>query len=186
MRPGTALPSLPRSTLLGLAGVAVALLLGLKEIPGLRSREAPTSVSQEARAAAVPGAAAAGMPATAAATGAGQETGAVAPRDTGRDLASLSYDREFFYYDGAGRRDPFEPLLDVDVPLEGPRFDELALTGVFLDEEGSGMVVVEDSDRKGYFLRVGDSVGKATLIAIDPDEAVFDVRDFRVTRRETL
>jgi hypothetical protein len=103
-----------------------------------------------------------------------------------RELASLSYEREFFYYEGAGRRDPFKPLLEMDVAPEGPRFDELTLTGLFVGKNGSGMVVVEDAKRKGYFLKPGDTVGKARLVEIHPDLAVFDVQDYGVSRRETL
>ncbi len=102
------------------------------------------------------------------------------------ELADLSYRREFFDYDAGGRRDPFEPLLDVEDALGGPRFDELVLTGVFRGEEGGGMVVVEDASRKGYFLKPGDAVGKATLVEIGTDAAAFDVRDFGISRRETL
>ncbi|MFN2433185.1 MAG: hypothetical protein ABR599_10300 [Gemmatimonadota bacterium] len=104
----------------------------------------------------------------------------------GQALARLSYQREFFYYEGTGRRDPFQPLLDVDLRAEGPRFDELVLTGLFAGAGGQGMVVVEDADRKGYFLELGDVLGKATLVQILRDEAVFDVRDFGISRRETL
>lgn len=101
-------------------------------------------------------------------------------------LARLSYQREFYSYDGSGRRDPFQPLLDIQLDTEGPRFDELVLTGLFLGDGGEGMVVVEDANRIGYFLKPGDVVGKATLVQILPDEAVFDVRDFGISRRETL
>ena len=81
---------------------------------------------------------------------------------------------------------PFKPLLDVDSELEGPRFDELELTGIFTGEDGDGMVVVEDARRKGYFLKRGDLVGKATLVDIGADEATFEVRDYGISRRETL
>lgn len=101
------------------------------------------------------------------------------------ELARLTYQREFFDYDGAGRRDPFKPLLDLDSDLQGPRFEELVLTGIFKGEDGDGMVVVEDA-RKGYFLKRDDVVGKATLVAFDDEQAVFDVRDYGISRRETL
>ena len=119
----------------------------------------------------------------------GAETSVTAPADeaalSGQELAALSYEREFFYYEGAGRRDPFEPLLDVDLEAGGPRFDELVLTGLFLGE-GGGMVVVEDAQRRGYFLKLGDVVGKATLVDIQPDVAVFELREFGISRRESL
>jgi hypothetical protein len=146
------------------------LLAGLRAVPALRSQEAPPAAPAPKPGAAADTTAAAALP-PAAGSGA---------------LAKLSYEREFFYYEGVGRRDPFQPLLDVDVGIAGPRFDELVLTGLFVGENGDGMVVVEDADRKGYFLKLGDVVGRATLVEIHQDLAVFDVRDFGITRRETL
>jgi hypothetical protein len=102
------------------------------------------------------------------------------------DADGLTYEREFFWYEGAGRRDPFQPLLDLDLRDEGPRFDTLVLTGIFVGDGGPGMVVVEDEQRKGYFLKPGDRVGRASLVEIRSDHAVFDVHDFGVSRRDTL
>ena len=152
-----------------LLAVAAFALLRPDAAPGSQDADPPDTSGEPALA-----------PDTAGASGAAE---AAAP--PAQELAGLSYEREFFYYEPAGRRDPFEPLLDVDVSLAAPRFDELALTGVFLGE-GGGMVVVEDADRKGYFLRQGESLGRATLVQILPDQATFDVRDFGISRRESL
>ena len=152
--------ALPAALLLGLA----ALLVGVRAAPGDAVQEPPAAAAPEP----------------------GTIPPAPAEEPAGQVLARLSYDREFYSYDGSGRRDPFQPLLDVDLDTEGPRFDELVLTGLFVDADGAGMVVVEDAARKGYFLKLGDVVGKATLVQILPDEAVFDVRDFGISRRETL
>ncbi|MBA2566086.1 MAG: hypothetical protein H0V09_11795 [Gemmatimonadetes bacterium] len=168
-------------------GLLVAgILLGLRAAPMLRaSREPAGPTTVEARAAS-PAAGPQQQPSPLSGP-APAESASAGPALSGEaQLANLSYEREFFYYDGAGRRDPFRPLMEVDADLDGPRFDELVLTGVFLGDGGSGMVVVEDATRRGYFLKPGNVVGKATLVQILPDQALFDVRDFGISRRETL
>ncbi|HEY7530303.1 MAG TPA: hypothetical protein VIC56_06470 [Gemmatimonadota bacterium] len=139
--------------------------------------------------------ASAGTPLPASADSTGPAAGGTAAADSARaaalagpvdPAAGLTYEREFFWYEGAGRRDPFQPLLDLDLRDEGPRFDTLVLTGIFVGDGGPGMVVVEDETRKGYFLKPGDRVGRASLVEIRPDHAVFDVHDFGVSRRDTL
>ena len=44
---------------------------------------------------------------------------------------------------------------------------ELNLQGVIRDPDGSGVGMVIGNDNKGYFLRVGDEIYKATVIAVD-------------------
>ena len=91
-------------------------------------------------------------------------------------------------YDEGGRRDPFVPLtarLAGDTE-EGPRFDSLRLTGVFLGTPGSSLVVLEDPAKRGYFLRVGERIGNAVLIEIRPRSAVFEIREYGAVRRQIL
>jgi hypothetical protein len=81
----------------------------------------------------------------------------------------------YFTYDPAGRRDPFVSLFDrveVDartkIPgVRGMMASELNLQGVIKDPDGSGVGMVIGNDNKGYFLRVGDEIYKATVIAVD-------------------
>lgn len=89
-------------------------------------------------------------------------------------------------YDAGGRRDPFVPLTVELAPEEGPRFDSLRLTGVFLGSPGSSLVVLEDPTRRGYFLRVGQSIGDARLIEIRPQSAVFQITEYGTTRQKVL
>jgi hypothetical protein len=194
----------PIAPALVVGGLVVVLVLGSLFAAGAdagRSRETPTAAFAAGRAAPPAAATTArdSVPAGAAqpVQAAGQSAAAGGADTTGvRDsaglrlpppgeLARLTYQREFFDYDGAGRRDPFKPLLDLDSDLQGPRFEELVLTGIFKGDDGDGMVVVEDA-RKGYFLKRGDVVGKATLVDFDDEQAVFDVRDYGISRRETL
>lgn len=89
-------------------------------------------------------------------------------------------------YDAGGRRDPFVPLTTELAPEEGPRFDSLRLTGVFLGTPGSSLVVLEDPARRGYFLRAGQSIGNARLVEIRPQSAVFEITEYGTTRRKIL
>lgn len=89
-------------------------------------------------------------------------------------------------YDAAGRRDPFVPLTTELGETEGPRFDSLTLTGVFLGTPGNSLVVLEDPARRGHFLRVGQSIGNARLIEIRPQSAVFQITEYGTTRRKVL
>lgn len=89
-------------------------------------------------------------------------------------------------YDAGGRRDPFVPLTAGLSPEEGPRFDSLKLTGVFLGTPGNSLVVLEDPANRGHFVRVGQRVGNARLIEVRPRSAVFQVTEFGTVRREVL
>lgn len=89
-------------------------------------------------------------------------------------------------YDGEARRDPFDPLTLESSPETGPRFEALRLTGVFLGSAGNSLVVLEDPTRRGHFLRVGERIGEARLVQIQPQSAVFDVEEYGTVRREVL
>ena len=78
-----------------------------------------------------------------------------------------------FTYDPESRRDPFRSLYDEidegDRPpgIEGMTVTEIDLTGIVQDGVGGDVAYFTGSDNKGYFLRVGDRVYDATVIAID-------------------
>jgi hypothetical protein len=176
--PERARPAVP---LLALAGLLLVVVVSTRA-DARRSQASPVGSAQAARSLQ-------GVAAVAAVDTTAQAKGDSATAErlpAPQELAKLTYQREFFDYDAANRRDPFKPLLDVDTEIEGPRFDELELTGLFTGEDGDAMVVVEDARRKGYFLKRGDLVGKATLVDIGADDATFDVRDYGVSRRATL
>lgn len=84
-------------------------------------------------------------------------------------------------------RDPFVPLIGTSED-EGrpPRLDQLVLTGIFQGAPGNSLVVLEDPARRGHFLRAGESLGQARLLAILPDAAVFEVEDYGSVRQDTL
>ena len=94
-------------------------------------------------------------------------------------------EREVFDYSAGGRRDPFKPL-DAGSEL-GPRFEDLELSGViYSPEAGSIVVLVDRNTLRRYRVWEGDVIGGATLMRVTPDEAVFTVTVFGVSRQETL
>ena len=94
-------------------------------------------------------------------------------------------ERETFTYSSEGRRDPFKPL-EAGAEL-GPRFEDLELSGIIHSPEaGSVIVLVDRSTQRRYRVWEGDMVGGAQLIDVTPDEAVFMVTVFGVSRQETL
>ena len=94
-------------------------------------------------------------------------------------------EREVFDYPGAGRRDPFKPL-DTGDEL-GPRFEDLELSGIiYSPEAGSIVVLVDRNTLRRYRVWEGDLIGGARLMRVTPDQAVFTVTVFGVSRQETL
>lgn len=89
-------------------------------------------------------------------------------------------------YDAGGARDPFVPLTVGLDPTEGPRFETLRLTGVFVGTPGTSLVVLEDPARRGHFVRLGERVGNARLVEIRPRSAVFEIEEYGAVRREIL
>lgn len=98
----------------------------------------------------------------------------------------LVYEREVYSYDGAGRRDPFAPLVGEGVNI-GPMFADLQLRGIIYST-GRGQSIALLHDRSGnlYRARRGDIIGNATILEIRPLEVLFVVEDFGQTRQELL
>jgi len=94
-------------------------------------------------------------------------------------------ERETFSYVAGGRRDPFRPLEAGDEI--GPRFEDLELSGIIYSAEaGSVVVLVDRSTQRRYRVWEGDIVGGAQLLDVTPNEAIFVVTVFGVSRQETL
>lgn len=111
----------------------------------------------------------------------GQETEISEPVGPGSPVV----EREVFTYPGSARRDPFEPL-DAGEEL-GPRFEDLELSGIiYSPDAGSIVVLVDRATQRRYRVWRGDVIGGAELVAVRPDEAVFVVTVFGVSRQETL
>lgn len=91
-------------------------------------------------------------------------------------------------YVSDGRRDPFVPLTGTHLSSQDgePRLEQLDLTGIFVGAPGNSLVVLEDGTRRGHFVRVGETLGNARLLAILDDAAVFEIDDYGIVRRDTL
>lgn len=106
--------------------------------------------------------------------------------DSIRKAREIEVMRETFAY-GGGTRDPFLSLIDLE--SAGPDFGNLELVGVYQNlrtRSNSVVVVREKTTLKRYKLRVGDQVGRARLVQIQPRDAVFMIQDFGYERQETL
>lgn len=99
--------------------------------------------------------------------------------DAETDESSLVYTREYYSYGVRNKKDPFQPLLTRGGQLEGLTLNELVLTGILWGEDRS-LVVLEDSQGRGFLLQVGDKIAGARLVAIREDAAVFRVVEFGV------
>lgn len=114
-----------------------------------------------------------------------QEGEGVPVSDADQVQATRTLERETFSYSAGGRRDPFRPLEAGDEL--GPRFEDLELSGIiYSPTAGSVIVLVDRSTQRRYRVWEGDIVGGAQLLDVTPNEAVFVVTVFGVSRRETL
>jgi hypothetical protein len=106
--------------------------------------------------------------------------------DSIRKAREIEVMRETFAY-GGGTRDPFASLISVT--SSGPEIGDLDLVGVYQDlrsRSNSIIVLREKVSSKRHKLRVGDQVGRARLVKIQPRDAVFTIQDFGFERQETL
>ena len=90
---------------------------------------------------------------------------------------------ERFTYDPGDRRDPFLSLIEQvresgsrPPGVQGMSIDEIELTGI-VENPGGNVAYFTGSDNKGYFLRVGNRIYKATMIAINPGEGSVTFRE---------
>jgi type II secretory pathway component PulC len=105
--------------------------------------------------------------------------------DVGQAQTAPLLERETFSYKDGGRRDPFRPL-EAGAEL-GPQFSDLELAGIIYSPGANSIVVLVDrSTQRRYRVWEGDIVGGAQLLDVTPDQAVFVVTVFGVSRQETL
>lgn len=98
---------------------------------------------------------------------------------------TLVFEREVYQYSAAGRRDPFRPLTSNN--SGGPLFAELKLTGIlYMADPSQSRVTFRDASKKQYRLRRGDTIGNATVVDIGKTRVVFSIREFGMTRTESL
>jgi hypothetical protein len=136
------------------------------------------------RALGVAAAAAAAMLAPAAAHAQGR---APARHATGSDTAhAITFNREVFRYDPAGRRDPFVSLITSSEIR--PLITDLRLTTVAYDATGTGSVAVlrDLGTKEQYRVKIGSTLGRMRVVRIDPKSVTFALEEFGYGRQETL
>lgn len=95
------------------------------------------------------------------------------------------YEREVFTYPAIERRSPFQPpLLE---PRAGPRFGDLALSGILYDHGlGSVATLTDRKTGRRYRVREHDMLGEIRVVRIRPAAVDFAITSFGVRREETL
>jgi hypothetical protein len=94
--------------------------------------------------------------------------------------------REVFQYDGDGRRDPFVSLLTT-ADLK-PLLTDLKLVAVAYDPRGQNSVAVlrDITSKDQYKVRVGQTVGRMRVAAIQEKAVIFTIEEFGYSRQELL
>src|SRR5256714_5562983 len=103
------------------------------------------------------------------------------------DTPRVLINREVFAYEGSGRRDPFVSLLTTS-DLK-PLLQDLKLVGVAYDPRGQNSVaVLRDITSKydQYKVRVGQTIGRMRVAAIQPKAVIFTIEEFGYSRQELL
>ncbi len=94
--------------------------------------------------------------------------------------------REIFQYDGDGRRDPFVSLLTTS-DLR-PLLADLKLVAVAYDPRGQNSVAVlrDVTSKTQYKVKVGQTIGRMRVAAIQEKAVIFTIEEFGYSRQELL
>ncbi|MDQ6872498.1 MAG: hypothetical protein M3037_10895 [Gemmatimonadota bacterium] len=104
-----------------------------------------------------------------------------------RDTASkVLITREVFQYEGDARRDPFVSLLST-TDLR-PMLVDLKLVAVAFDPRGQNSVAVlrDVTSKDQYKVRVGQTIGRMRVAAIQEKAVIFTIEEFGYSRQEIL
>jgi hypothetical protein len=139
------------------------------------------SAQARAQAASRPNPKTAAKPATTATANA--STPAPLPLDT---APKVLINREVFQYGGDGRRDPFVSLLTTS-DLR-PLLTDLKLVAVAFDPRGQNSVAVlrDVTSKVQYKVRVGQTIGRMRVAAIQEKAVIFTIEEFGYSRQEIL
>ncbi|HEV7389443.1 MAG TPA: hypothetical protein VGN73_12605 [Gemmatimonadaceae bacterium] len=113
-------------------------------------------------------------------------TAAVVPNPVKDTASRVLISREIFQYEGGGRRDPFVSLLTTS-DLK-PLLTDLKLVGVAYDPRGQNSVAVlrDVTSKDQYRVRVGQTLGRMRVAAIQPKAVIFTIEEFGYSRQELL
>jgi hypothetical protein len=100
--------------------------------------------------------------------------------------ASGGFEREIFYYERSGRRDPFASLM-TSSELR-PLLSDLKLVAVAFDATGRNSVAVlrDLNTKEQYRVRIGHTLGRMRVSAINPKFITFTIEEFGFSRQENL
>lgn len=109
-----------------------------------------------------------------------------APAPAADTAPKVLINREVFQYEGDGRRDPFVSLLTTS-DLK-PLLTDLKLVGVAYDPRGQNSVAVlrDVTSKDQYKVRVGQTIGRMRVAAIQPKAVIFTIEEFGYSRQELL
>ena len=101
-------------------------------------------------------------------------------------MSTVSFSREVFQYDPAGRRDPFVSLVRSSEIR--PTLSDLRLTAIAFDPLGRNSVAVlrDLGTKEQYRVKVGTPLGRMRVVRIDPKVVTFALEEFGFSRQETL
>ena len=141
------------------------------------------SAQARAQAAPRPNANTAAKPAPKSPTTAKASAPAPVPADT---APKVLINREVFQYAGDGRRDPFVSLLTTS-DLR-PLLNDLKLVAVAFDPRGQNSVAVlrDVTSKDQYKVRVGQTIGRMRVAAIQEKAVIFTIEEFGYSRQEIL
>lgn len=103
------------------------------------------------------------------------------------DTASaVTFNREVFHYDAAGRRDPFLSLVKSSEIR--PTLTDLRLTTIAFDPLGRNSVAVlrDLGTKEQYRVKVGTTLGRMRVVRIEPKVVTFALEEFGFSRQESL
>lgn len=108
------------------------------------------------------------------------------PAPAADTLPRVLINREVFAYDGDGRRDPFVSLLTTS-DLR-PLLADLKLVAVAFDPRGQNSVAVlrDPTSKTQYRVKVGQTIGRMRVAAIQEKAVIFTIEEFGYSRQELL
>ncbi len=111
---------------------------------------------------------------------------APAPLPASDTTSKVLITREVFQYEGNARRDPFVSLLTT-TDLR-PMLVDLKLVAVAFDPRGQNSVAVlrDITSKQQYKVRVGQTIGRMRVAAIQEKAVIFTIEEFGYSRQEIL
>lgn len=109
-----------------------------------------------------------------------------APAAAADTAPTVLINREQFQYEGDGRRDPFVSLLTT-ADLR-PLLSDLKLVAIAFDPNGrTSVAVMRDlTSKEQYKVRVGQTLGRMRVAAIQEKAVIFTIEEFGFSRQEML